>query len=202
MNLDSAINDSERLIQWLDQNIDGVEYEASDRSKIACACLDMALEHQKAIVLLSAKKLHGSAAALVRSIFESYVRGVWFYHSATEQELERFKEKDKLDKTIQELIDDLEKKPPFTEGTLSNVKKVSWDVMNSFTHSGLYQVIRRHKGDEMSPNYSDKEIIDALESANSFAILTGIAIANIAKNDELAVAVFERGMKYFNKNPN
>ena len=199
MELNSAIRESEELAHWLDKNIDGTSIKSDDRSKIAGACLDVILEHQKAIALLSDRKLHGSAAALVRSVFESYVRGVWFYYSATEQELEKFKEKDKLNKRFHELIEDLEKHEVFSEGVLSDVKELSWETMNSFNHSGFYQVVRRHKGDEISPNYSDDEVIDALESANSFSILAAIAIAGIARNEVLAVSVFNRGMKYFKK---
>ena len=202
MKLISAIKESEELIQWLDQNIDGIQIKSDDRSRIAAGCLDMALEHQKSIVLLTAHKLHGSAAALVRLVFESYVRGVWFFYSASEDQLQEFKEKDKLDKKFHELIEDIEKHEAFSEGILSNVKELSWGAMNSFTHSGFYQVVRRNKENEIAPDYTDEEILDALESANSFAILTAIAIADISGNEALAHSVYERGMKFFKKNPN
>lgn len=52
--------------------------------------------------------------------------------------------------------------------------------MNSFTHSGLYQIIRRNTANEITPNYTDGELIDALDTANSFGILTAIAISNMA----------------------
>ncbi len=201
MKVDRAIHESEELIQWLDQNIDGIEIKSNDRSRIAAGCLDMALEHQKAIILLTSHRLYGSAAALVRLVFESYVRGVWFFYSASDEELQEFKN-DKLDKTFDELIKDIEKHEAFREGTISNVKKLSWKVMNSFTHSGFYQVVRRNKETEIAPDYSDKEILDALESANSFAILTAIAISDIANNEALAYSVYERGMQFFKKPPN
>ncbi|OGI53175.1 MAG: hypothetical protein A3E57_03800 [Candidatus Muproteobacteria bacterium RIFCSPHIGHO2_12_FULL_60_33] len=200
MNLEIAIRESEELIQWLDKNIDGIEIKSNDRSRIAAGCLDMALEHQKAIVLLTSHRLYGSAAALVRLVFESYVRGVWFFYSASGKELQEFKN-DKLGKTFDELIKDIEKHEAFSEGILSDVKKLSWKVMNSFTHGGFYQVVRRNKETEISPNYSDEEIIDALESANSFAILTAIAIADMANNVTLANSIYERGMEFFKKNP-
>jgi hypothetical protein len=169
MKIETAIQESEELIQWLDKNIDGVEIKSNDRSRIAAGSLDMVLEHQKAIVLLTSHCLYGSAAALVRLIFESYVRGVWFYYSASDEELHEFKN-DRLDKTFNELIKDIEKHEAFSEGILSDVKKLSWKVMNSFTHGGFYQVVRRNKETEIAPNYSNEEIINALESANSFDV--------------------------------
>jgi len=71
MKVETEIQKSEELIQWLDKNIYGVEIKSNDRFRIAAGSLDMVLEHQKAIVLLTSHCLYGSAAALVRLIFES-----------------------------------------------------------------------------------------------------------------------------------
>ena len=200
MSVENEIQKSEQLIQWLDQNIHGLEIKSDDRSRLAAGCLDIALEHQKSIVLLTEHRLYGSAATLVRLIFEAYVRGVWLLYCALEEELQQFKD-DKLDKKFYELVEDVEKQEAFNVGTLSHVKEKSWKIMNSFTHSGFYQVVRRIKSGEIAPNYTDEEIKDALETANSFAILIAIAIADMAGNEELAKSVFGRGMEFFNIEP-
>lgn len=198
MRVETQIREAEELIQWLDSNIDGLDIPANDRMRLAAGCLDMALEHQKSIVLLTANSLFGSAAALVRLEFEAYVRGVWLLYCASDLEIEKFK-KDKLEKNFGQLIEDIEKHEAFNVGTLSHVKNVSWKTMNSFTHSGLYQIVRRNTANEIMPNYTDVELIDALETANSFGILTAIAISNMARNETLAKKVFDRGQEYFKK---
>ena len=76
MKIYDKIRKSEALIQWMDQKIDGLEISSEDRTMISAACFDVALEHQKAIVLLIANKLVGSAF-LVRILFEAYIRGLW-----------------------------------------------------------------------------------------------------------------------------
>ena len=198
MRVEAQIHESEELIQWLDSNIDGLDIPSSDRMRLAAGCLDMALEHQKSIVLLIANSLFGSAAALVRSEFEAYVRGVWLLYCASDTEIEKFK-KDKLEKNLGQLIEDIEKHEAFNVGTLSHVKETSWKAMNSFTHTGLYQIIRRNTANEIMPNYTDEELIDALNTANSFGILTAIAISDMAHNEELAKKVFDRGQEFFKK---
>ncbi len=201
MRVAKDIRESEQLIQWLDKKIDGLEIKPEDRFQLAAGCLDMALEHHKAIVLLTAHCLYGSAAALVRSIFESYVRGCWLFYCATDKQLEKFKD-EKLKLKLYQFIDDLEKHEAFSGGTLSHVKETSYAAMNSFTHSGYFQVVRRNSGNSIEPNYTDKELIDALETANSFSILTAIAIADMARNRELALEVFNKGKEYFEERPN
>ncbi len=73
--------------------------------------------------------------------------------------------------------------------------------MNSFTHSGFYQVVRQNTSDAIISNHTDEELRDALETANSFGFLTAIAIANIASDEELALSVFERGKGFFDNEP-
>ena len=198
MRIPEEIRKSEQLIQWLDSKIDGLEISSEDRFRVAAGCLDMVLEHQKAIVLLTAYNLFGSAAALIRSIFESYVRGCWLLYCASDNQIDKFKN-EKLDMKLYQFIEDLEKHEAFSGGTLSHVKKTSYKTMNSFTHSGFFQVVRRNTDSTIEPNYSDKELIDALETADSFAILTAIAIADMGKNQNLALEVFEKGKKYFDE---
>ena len=196
MRIEFQIRKSEQLIQWLDSKIDGLEIPSNDRSRLASGCLVTALEHQKSIILLTAHSLHGSAAALVRLLFEAYVRGVWLFYAASEQEIEQFKD-DKLDKTFGQLIAELEEHEAFNVGTLSRVKDTSWKAMNSFTHSGLYQVVRQNTLDAIEPNYTDEELKDTLETANSFGTLAVLAFARMAGNEELALAVFKRAQGFF-----
>lgn len=196
MRVQSEIAKSEELIQWLDAKLDGLTIPAAERCRLAAGCLDMALEHQKAIVLLTANSLFGSAAALVRLEFEAYVRGVWLLFCASDAQLEEF-ENDNISKSFGQLIDDIELLEAYNVGTLSHVKNTSWAVMNSFTHSGFYQVVRRNTADEIIPVYADSELLDALTSANSFGILAAIEVANMAKSESLTLEIFERGNEYF-----
>jgi hypothetical protein len=196
MRVEKEIRESEQLIEWLDRKIDGLAIMSNDRNRVAVGCLDMALEHHKALVLLIANALYGTAAALVRLIFDSYVRGCWLKYCATDSQIENFKT-DKLNMKLFQFINDLEKHEAFNGGTLTHVKKTSYDAMNSFTHSGFLQVVRRNTSKSIEPNYSDGELIDALETADSFSILTAIAISDLASNEKLALEVFEKGKKYF-----
>lgn len=73
------------------------------------------MEHQKAIVLLMARSFYGSAFALVRILFEAYVRGVWLHQCASEAQLYDF-ERDKLGLGFQTLLDQIEQLDGFRSG--------------------------------------------------------------------------------------
>ena len=185
MNTSPAVNRSSKLLRWLDSKIDGTAIPSSKRARMSAGCLDQAMEHQKAVVLLVHRRHYGSALALIRLAFESYVRGVWLHHCATEAELTKYT-KDKLKKEFGALLGEIETVEAFTEGVLSAVKRRSWNAMNSFTHSGYSQAVRRNTTDSIEPNYEEHEILEALQFSNAIAMLAAIQIASMANNVELA----------------
>ena len=95
INLPQLIVDSGNLVVWLDEKIDGIKIPSDFRSRVAGGCLDLTMEYQNAIVLLVSRRIYGAAAALMRPIAESYVRGVWLHKCATDADLKRFS-KDKV----------------------------------------------------------------------------------------------------------
>lgn len=196
MSVDSALQESEALANWIAGKIDGLEIPNPDRCRISAACFDMVLEHHVAIVLLTRHAIYGSAAALIRSQFEAHVRGIWLLFCASDAEIDAFKE-DRLKKAFGDLIQEIEKIEAYSGGTFSYIKERSWKVMNSLTHTGFYQVIRRNTDTEIRADYSEAEILDALSTANSFAILAGVEVANMAKNEPLAREIGDRGNRYF-----
>jgi len=191
MKIDEKIKKAEALIQWMDQRIDGLEISSDDRTRISAGCLDISLEHQKAIVLLIANKLIGSAFSLARLLFEAYIRGLWLGRCATEQEIEKYQQ-DKLRKTFETLVQEIEQLEGFNEDVLSKVKAANWNSLNSYTHSGYLQIVRRNKTDTIEPNYDDEEIIDMLGFANAIGMLSALQIALIAGKEKLAMELLEK----------
>ncbi len=200
MNTQEIIDKSEALIQWLDKQIDGLEISSEEKMRLSAGCLDMALEHQKAIVLLVANKLYGSAFSLARLIFEAYVRGVWLQMCASDTEIEKYKN-DKLEKNFSTLIQDIENCDGFEEGILSAAKTANWISMNSFTHSGYLQAVRRNKEETIEPNYTDEEIIELLNIANALAMLSALQMALLADKKELANGMLEKSKIIFRNTP-
>lgn len=191
MNIRDNIRKSEALIQWMDQRIDGLEISSDERTRISAACFDITLEHQKAIVLLVANQLIGTAFSLVRLLFEAYIRGLWLGKCASDQEIEKYK-KNRLDKTFATLIQEIEQIEGFQEGVLSKAKTANWKAMNSYTHSGFFQSVRRNKDDTIEPNYDADEILEVLGFTNSIGMLTALQVSLMAGDEEFAKDLLER----------
>tara|TARA_R110002073_G_scaffold21168_1_gene75004 strand:- start:132 stop:710 length:579 start_codon:yes stop_codon:yes gene_type:complete len=181
---------AEHLAQTLDNHIDGLEIGSALRYRIAGGCLDMALEHHKAVVLLVARQLRGSAFSIMRLQFEAYVRGVWLHQCATDTELAAFTN-EKLDHSFAALVSAIEGLDGFSDGALSKARRNSWAAMCSFIHTGFLQVVRRNRETTVEPDYNDDEVIEALGFANAIALLAALEIAHIAGAERLSVELLD-----------
>lgn len=164
------------LYDWLTPRLDGLEITKSKRVLLSLGCLDQAIEHHLAICHLLKCKVNGSAFALVRLIFESFVRGVWLKNCATESQLQKF-ETDKLKLQFWELLEAIESLEGFRSGMLGRLKTQAWSAMNSYTHSGFQQASRRFSKEHIEPTYTDSEVIEVLKISGSFALMSFQQIA-------------------------
>jgi len=190
MELADKVLKAEKFTRWLDTKLDGLAIQSDLRSRLAAGCLDLALEHQKSILLLVTNRLYGSAFSLVRLTFEAFVRGVWLYRCATESDLEAF-EKDTFRREFGVLVADVERVEGFSDGVLSSAKQRSWAAMNSFTHCGFHQVARRNTEESIEPDYPEDEVVEALNFATAIGLLSALQIAHLANDELLANEVFQ-----------
>lgn len=190
----------EEIIQWQDRTIHGVEIPTDERTLIVAGLIDLSFEHEKSIGILVRKKLYGSVFALLRPLFEAYIRAVWLRYCASEIEIEKLK-KGKLDKSFGELIEEIEKVEGYDVNVLSDIKSQSWRLMNDFTHGGISQAASRNSKGEIASNYPERDILGAID----FTIVTGLfatmEVANIIKNQEFAAKVVEKMKSYKHNEP-
>lgn len=195
-NRDQLIQKAEGFILWLDRQIDGLEVKADRRNRLATGCLEMALEHQRAVILLIANNLHGSAFALIRPLFEACVRGIWLSRCATETELKRFAD-GKDPPSFGKLCTAVETLEGFEAGVFSLAKANSWRAMSGFTHTGIQQIVRRHTEETIESNYDEVEVLEAINFALGIGWLAAIAICEIAKNAELPPVILQKVKELF-----
>lgn len=184
----NLIEKSKTISASIDDAIHGVKITSDIRSMVAGGCFDVVFEHQKSIVLLIEAHLLGSAFALVRGIYESYVRGLWMLHAATEAEISKFLD-DKLKVSFGSMVEGIEKVPGFDVGVLSAVKSASFSSMCSYTHGGWRQVGRRFNKKNIEANYVAGEVVEVLNFANTIALLAAHEVSKMTKNRNLVIKI-------------
>ena len=182
--LEQILQESRDLHTWIFLRLDGVQFPKTRKLLLATAAFDVVLDYFTGITTLIEQKVHGAAFALVRSIFETFVRAVWLKDCATEEDLAAF-ERDERGRNFDLILAKIEELDAFKSGTLSDLKKQAWSAMNSYTHGGIHQVARRVKGNAIDPNYEDGEIIEVLRMGQMFALLAFIQIFLVAGRKDL-----------------
>lgn len=197
MKIDKQLTKLEEIIQWQDQKIHGTQITIDSRIRIISGLIDLALEHEKSIGILIARRMFGSVFALVRPLYEAYIKALWFRYCANEKEIENFK-KGKLDKTFNSLITDVEKIEGYDVNVLSDIKAKNWPLMNDFTHGGISQAYSRSNETEIGADYPVEDVLGAINFSITIGLWATMEIANITKNEKFALEILEKSKEYIN----
>ena len=189
--MDINIKESYQFADCFDIHLDGVKFEKTDRNIISSAFFSLCLEYHRSVIVLVEKKLYGAAGALLRSLFESYVKGLWFYSCAKDKDFNDLK-KDKFNTTFYKIVEDIEKE---CGNGLSKPKTENWSALNSLTHSGLLQVGRRVNGSVIQSNYDEGFIRDMLSFSNNYALLSAGELAKISNDSSAQKCVLDVAQK-------
>jgi len=190
-----AIAKARQLVEWTVKALYDLELPGTRRTRIAATCFGVAQEHHHAIVVLLETNLKSSAFALVRAVYEAYVRGLWLAHCANDAELETFStgvEPPKMDT----MLSAIECTGVFAGGELSQIKTQNWRSMCDYAHSGSRQVQRWNTSDIITPNHSVEEIDEILGFTNTLMLLSAVSVAALANNEVLARTLLEKSREY------
>jgi hypothetical protein len=131
--------------------------------------ISVLIEHQESVLLLVMHYV-GSASALVRPIVEGAFRGLWINLPATDQEVKKFNEKDKIELGFGELATALD--AAYGMGDFSqDFKTRTWKRLNSYTHGGMHQIGRRFVKHEVANNYSEDEIYEITTTVTTMVLI-------------------------------
>jgi hypothetical protein len=132
--------------------------------------ISVLIEHQESVLLLVMHDKAGSASALVRPIVEGAFRGLWINLPATDEEVKKFNQKDKIDLEFGELATVLD--TAYGVGDFfRDFKTRTWKHLNSYTHGGMHQIGRRFVKHEVANNYSEDEIYEMTTTVTTMVLI-------------------------------
>lgn len=154
------ISQTRNILAQIDKEIEGMEFTSDDRKDVSLSLLDVSFDHAKSILILCENGIFSSAYALARPMFECFVRGVWVQYCASDEKLEKIREKDDFPRQLGVMIKAVEEATSWPKG-LSNIKKLLLSNMHSYTHGGIQLTARRFSGNSLV-HLPDKEEVNAL----------------------------------------
>jgi hypothetical protein len=169
MSAEEELKLAEGIAKEIKKVITPLKYPDDEWSTTVAAFIDLAFEHHTAIILLIRSSLFGSAFALLRSIVEIVVRGVWIATCATEEQIKKFREKDEIDPSFGEMAKAIDAKCGIDY--FHDLKTKTWTALNSYTHSGVLQLGRRFTGNNLIPSYRDEEKISVIRLSTTMLLM-------------------------------
>ena len=183
----------DKSLKWMRESnalIEGISFETTKSKRVGVALFHLCLEHQSAIHLLVDNKVLGSALSMIRPQFEAFVRGVWFSHCATDEEIDAFINGGRPP-GIRAQIKQIKSHDESKGASLSHIIDKLWGSFNDYTHGGIIQVKARNTEGEITKNYSPKHIDGLLHYSAAIAYSAGLEIAKAANNPELATKLMQ-----------
>jgi len=187
---EKALDDFKWVIGWIATTTGKIGMPATDRNRSAAACFAIAQEHHEAIVRLAEHQLFASSFALLRVVFEAYIRGLWLSLCATDKEVCRFialKEPPKLD----ELLKAIDNHDMFAETPLSGYKADNYKQLCAFTHTGGQQIMRWIQEAGIEPNYHIEDVMKVIATSEQLSLLSLLGVTSMSNEPEVAVSVIE-----------
>ncbi|MCW7952016.1 hypothetical protein BC462_23695, partial [Vibrio parahaemolyticus] len=178
---------SKKNLLQLEEALNHIELPRTDKVMVASSYYSICMEHYRSILTLLELQLYSSASALLRCLFESYVKGLWFYYCSDAKDIDRLR-KDNFEKPFGVLVNEIEKKKG--KG-LSTAKKILWGTLNGLTHSGAGQVSRRISNDTIGSNFDELFIEDVKKFTNSYGLLVAGELALISNDRKAQNTVLE-----------
>ncbi len=190
------------LVDWLGEQIGGIDLPADLRSKMAAVCFGVTHEHYTAITIVLGlpSPLFGTALALQRPLFETCTRGLWLSLCASDQDLLAFQSV-KPPETWRMLLalDQMHSKHESAALHLRRIWKSAREQMNGFTHGGVEHFQGWQGGEELSPAYDWGDALRLLDFSARIGILAASSLARIAMNSELQEVILSQGIPQLEK---
>ncbi|NQY07876.1 MAG: hypothetical protein HRT68_17190 [Flavobacteriaceae bacterium] len=174
---------AENWVKDYESLLNGLELNHEHKKVVPLTLLQLALEHNAAIVKLIKLEFHGSALALLRPQRDAFLRGIWLYRCATEEQLSKFMT-GKEPPGIKGLLEKIEQTDGYRHGKLSSLMADIKEFLHDFTHGGLYQSASRDKGDRIAGGHSEQQLEWLLRHSMTLSFLTSLEVCHVF-NDAL-----------------
>lgn len=137
----------QRVIEWATKHMLGKEVAGGClRRKLAAMSFSLSMDFISGINILTNFGQRSSAAALHRSVIESYLRGFWLAYVADEDSIQKFST-GKLTKTAKPLATAIKKKGLQDKCKMLSAERIL-NHLDELTHGGIHHMALRDIGNE------------------------------------------------------
>ena len=157
MSLNGSLLWAKCFSDWLSEQVDGQKLSVSGRQDWGLALLRHSWDVADGTVVLLERDFPGPAWTLARPLLESFVRGIWVLHCASDSQVQNF-QKGRYPK-LPKLLTAMEGHR--TAKDHATWIRGNWDnmpIFHDFTHGGIEHVLRGITEDAIAIKYPEHEL--------------------------------------------
>ena len=183
--MENNLQQLSKVLNFVEEKLETFTFKNDKASTNAAAILFIiSIDHAQGISFLLKEKAYPSAFALLRSVFETYIRGMWISNCANDFQVAQFIERDRLltkvkkNLTFNDMVSEVETVYRLPEW-FSKIKKQVWSGLNSLTHSGSIQLHKNFDGKTIRHCYDDKHVNEAIDFTTFVLCMAFGALMNL-----------------------
>ncbi len=193
MNID-RIEKSLELAGWICNSFTLLKPITDGRTEYAMGFYFITWQHHAAIAHSCDQTLFAPATALIRCAWDSYTRGLWLEVVATDEQLAKFRELERVPNS-EEIRTAIEPHLLTMGDEFLKLKKDTYSLFCDLNHTGITQ-IRNHFSDGAIASELDDEKVDEILNFVEFLSLRALfKAAQLVKNQVLENQALERVQK-------
>ena len=196
--LAKQIEKSERVSAWIKTSGRLVRFEESAKSVLVAASIQLTIEHHGAMVILAKSRCYASMLALLRPAYEASIWATWLLWKATDKQLLELAN-NRLTRGLEEMVRDLDKQRIFEDAPMLSTMKPLLKKMDGFVHGGFEQLRHRIHEASVTPKYPEQLLVDALQTADMFAIMALLEGPAIARDEQLGNRLYAEARALLNQ---
>lgn len=179
---------------WIHEHTNEVAHSNNLRTTTGLGILQQSQDICDAITILIDSNLPGPAHALARSMLDTYIRGLWLFNYASEEELNKFLKGECPDfkKLLIEIGNEAETGGAWIHEIAASNRKAFHDL----THGGAEHLLRRITANSIEPNYPEEELVRLMHIQIEIQIAIGVNLLASSNNLE-ALEILESMAKHY-----
>lgn len=167
-----------RLLDAIGKVVHGAQISTEDKCRVPATLYNISLQHAHAIAALIDSGLVSSAFALVRPMFETYIRASWISNCAKDDVVSRFVSDDEFRERIPSMLIALDGVRKLN-GYLAHLGN-DLSGLHSYTHGGLRIIAQNITEEDIGQAFPDSEVVNMLKFASVISFLSFTGISELA----------------------
>lgn len=190
--IEQKIRECIELIDWLHDQLHSLNVPPENH--VPCALYYISMQHASGALILLLEDRHAPAFALLRPIYETYMRSVWYSVKASDNE--RLKVSEDFFPSLKLIVESIKN----DDGAVNIIKQYeNIKVFNSYIHGGVFQIFNHLNDTSLESSFTYKDKLKLIDFSVRLAIASSIQFCFLIQASQTSDRILEKVRPIYGK---